>query len=339
MTDIKNILIDDTHGDLEKDLFKNHPQKTSLSGWFDIVEGKQVLHLSANNIRYDSIPGVNNVTYKTFLTYNGTSGYAKKVFSALIAEDKGKFDTHNVPVLKYDPNKVIDITDIDELDDVVIDIKMYNGTVDVISYHDGILRNGEKVYKAKSVIAYPTTIKKLPNISNDTVFLDGWYSFTQILFRNLVTGGAVIEGSFYAAPGDFIFKANASGLLGWDSAQELYTIKKADGSIVAQEANENYKEILFSLNESTGTSAQANNIYLHSQVLVTEELRDAITQEIVQASCKDANGCDFADWQKLVLKRISASIMFENELYENAQIIMESARDLCSNIDHSSPCP
>ena len=103
-----------------------------------------------------------------------------------------------------------------------------------------------------------------------------------------------------------------------------------------QVENVDYEELLFSLNETSGISAQANSIYLHSQILITDELRNSITKEIVHSAWEDKNGCDFADWQKLMLKRISASIMFENELYENAQTILESARISCSSGEYES---
>jgi hypothetical protein len=39
-----------------------------------------------------------------------------------------------------------------------------------------------------------------------------------------------------------------------------------------------YAQILFSLNETTGHCTR-NNIFIHSQILVTDQIRDAITAE------------------------------------------------------------
>ena len=327
--EISNILIDDTNGDLEKDLFKLHPDKEALSVWFGEQKDVRVLNFSTNNIRFDSIPNIEPSTYKTYLAYNGTLGYSKKVFSTVVEQDSGIFNRGAVPILTYNPNNIVNITDPELLEEKVIDIKMYNGQVDVITYSEGILVKGQKQYRAKAVRSFPTKIESLPNVSNDKVFLDGWYSYTHIIFRDVKNGDTIFKDSFYAI-GGFIFKASHEGIYEKDLSTGDNLVVNISGSYI-QEYNDDYEEVLFSLNEATGSSPKANNIFLHSQVLITDEIRDAILKEILcSAMCED-DGCEYADWQRLMLKRLGASVMFDNELYENAQIILESARAACAS--------
>jgi hypothetical protein len=59
----------------------------------------------------------------------------------VVKEIKGTFDSSNIPVLSFDPGMV---SRREMLDEVVIDIKMFNGSVDVLRYAQGELHNGEK---------------------------------------------------------------------------------------------------------------------------------------------------------------------------------------------------
>jgi hypothetical protein len=86
---------------------------------------------------------------------------------------------------------------------------------------------------------------------------------------------------------------------------------------------------LFQLNETTGTGAHGNNVFIHSQLLVTDQIRDAITAEAVSAAfAEPTDYVDFQNWQKLTLKK-PHRLCFRTA-FENAQIIMESAREICS---------
>jgi hypothetical protein len=58
-----------------------------------------------------------------------------KVFTTVVKEIKGTFDSSNIPVLSFDPGMV---SRPEMLDEVVIDIKMFNGSVDVPRYAQGV---------------------------------------------------------------------------------------------------------------------------------------------------------------------------------------------------------
>ena len=336
---IESILVQDTNGDLANDILKNDLDKEALSAWFTNIEGtdKKTINFSANNVRYDSIPNINGSTYVTFLTYNGSSGYKDKIFSTIVATDEGIFESGNVPILRYSPVEFDNISAMEHLDDVVVDIKMYNGTIDVLNYADarmgyGPLTKGSNGYIVKSRRSFPTKIDVLPNIRGKRVYMDGWYTYTQVIFRDIVDGDDIVEGNYYSKEGK-IYKASAYGRYYMDNDYSGVVIRTSDGIPVddglVRASTFTYEDILFSLNETADISPQGNSVFLHSQVLITEELRYAILQEIIDVACKEKIGCDFMEWQKLQLKRISASIMFENGMFEKAQIILESAREAC----------
>ena len=331
---IKNINIFDTHGELSEDLFKNHPDTSALSAWFTGTEENKILNFSTNNIRYASIPSINETTYLTFLTYNGSSGAPNRLFSTVVAEDSGVFDVNNVPVLQYSPNDMYEVVrdgNADTFKDMMLDIKMYNGSIDVLNYADTRMSHGplskySKDYIVTSRRSFPTHVSALPNMEASRIFLDGWYSYTNILFRSLVDGDRVFKDSFYGSNG-FIFKASDDGT--YRNAEHGATIIVEGGTSVHQVSNTDYEEILFSLNEATGISPQSNNVYLHSQVLVLEEIRQAIIDEVVEAACNCDIGCQLMDWQQLTLNRVAAYVMFENGLFDKAQSIIESSRGMC----------
>lgn len=340
--EIPSVLISDTNGNLSEDLFKIHIDNPAITSWFtDAVAEKRTLNVSLNNVRLDSIPNIANSTYKTFLAYNGTLGYSNKVFSTVVLESSGIFDSNNMPTIVYNPSEVSMPAAVD-LDEAVIDIKMYNGTVDILRYSEGILNTGEKSYFVKSVRSFPTVITGLPNVSGNRVFMDGWYSYTTIIFRNIAVGALVVKDTFYGIEG-FIFKASDNGQMFKNATTgDIVILRAGDNTVaqgVVQKNNEDYEQMLFSLNETTGISAQANNVYIHSQLMVTDELRDAITAEAVDAAYMDQEDyVDFQTWQKLTLKRMAASVMFQNGLFENAQIILESARAMCTSGKYNTNC-
>jgi hypothetical protein len=86
---------------------------------------------------------------------------------------------------------------------------------------------------------------------------------------------------------------------------------------------------LFQLNETTGTRTHGNNVFIHSQLLVTDQIRDAITAEAVSAAF--AEPTDYVDFQrqKLTLKRMAASVMFQNGLLRTLKLLW-NLLEICS---------
>jgi hypothetical protein len=323
----------DTSGELGSDMLKIYCDKSAAVA--SLVPGdnnKRVLNISLGNVKSTSIPGIKNANYVSFLTYNGTLGYNKKVFSTVVSVNKGAFDPASPPVLVYNPDNFARPC-AEDLPEVVMEIKLYNGTVDVLRYSEGRLSGGEKEYNVMAR-SYPTVITELPNASGSQVFIDGWYSFTSIIFRELLDSSVVIANDIYNMNG-FIFKATDNGKVFW--REKKVVIETDKGVIVPQAETADYIEILHSLTGTSGVSAQSRSIYVHTQLMVTDRLRDAITEEAVKAAFADPTDyVEFQTWQKLTLKRTSAYIMFENGLFEKAQIILESARAICVEKKYNS---
>ena len=329
--EIKNILVRDDKGQLAEEAFKLDPSLNSLSVKFDpAVTDTRVLTFKPDNVDFASIPNINPSTYQIFLTYNGSLGYTDRIFSTVIEQDSGVFDTANIPETVYNPNDVNAVTDSEVLQDVVVEISMFNGVVDVLNYSEGHLNVGNKDYIVKSRRAFPTYIHTMPNVSLNRVFLDGWYSYTMIVYRDSVVGDAVVKDSYYAVEG-FIFKASKDGILGYDAVEDKYYIDTIGGRREYEVENHDYEGQMFQLNNSSGLGGQAGTVFLHSQVLITDDIRDAIIAEVVEIACQNISGCEFMDWQKLTMKRMAAYVMFENGMYEKAQVIIESARKMCLN--------
>jgi hypothetical protein len=105
--DIPSVLISDTNGSLASDLFKIHVDNPTISASLtDEVSKSRMLTVALDNVRLDSVPNIHNSTYKIFLAYNGTLGYSNKVFTTVVKEIKGTFDSSNIPVLSFDPGMV-----------------------------------------------------------------------------------------------------------------------------------------------------------------------------------------------------------------------------------------
>jgi hypothetical protein len=190
--DIPSVLISDTNGSLASDLFKIHVDNPTISASLtDEVSKSRMLTVALDNVRLDSVPNIHNSTYKIFLAYNGTLGYSNKVFTTVVKEIKGTFDSSNIPVLSFDPGMVSRPQSM--LDEVVIDIKMFNGSVDVLRYAQGELHNGENILR-KRVRAYPTQITGMPNMVGDKVIMDG-YSYTAIILK-YSWGATVVKDTF-----------------------------------------------------------------------------------------------------------------------------------------------
>lgn len=336
-----NILIEDTNGDLKRDVYKIYVDLPAIDASLSAERGeKRKLSIALNNVRLDSVANIKEATYKTFLAYNGTLDYAKKVFSTVVSESKGIFDINNYPVITFNPSDMT-IPERDSLENVVIDIKMYNGTVDVLRYAEGVLNTGEKSYYVKSSRSYPTVVDKMPNCSGNKVFMDGWYSYTTIIFRHIELGYPMVKGTFYGLDG-FIFKASDDGVINKNTNGKIVVVRAGDKTVndgIIQKENSNYEDLLFSLNEVSGVASNASCVYIHSQLLIRDQLVDAITEEAVSAAFLDPEDyVDFQNWQKLTLKKTAAEVMFKNGLFESAQIIMESARALCTAGKYNTNC-
>jgi hypothetical protein len=84
---------------------------------------------------------------------------------------------------------------------------------------------------------------------------------------------------------EFIFKASDNGQLYIDAATNNKVILRPGDNTTAQAAvqqkNEDYTQLLFQ--RDYRNRAHGNNVFIHSQLLVTDQIRDAIAEAVSAA--------------------------------------------------------
>ena len=351
--EIKSIEIQDTSGELINRKWRGGSTHSVVRSWFDEDENmSRRLNVSPANLRMSTVFGRQaHSTYVAYLAYNGTNSTSSRIFRNIVAQETGVVDVSAAPVLSYSPNG-LEMPAKEDLDDVVIDIKLHTGQADILEYREGSLSRGGKSYGIKAVHSYPATVTTLPNAEQNTVYFDGWYTYDFITFRDLETGVSEVVADMYYSFEGLVFKASISGkfyALGEIGNRSLYVKPVEDQdqdqqgdqdtdeedfikqSSSVQDTDIEYLDLIMNLKNSDGVGDAYNHAYLETQLLITDEIRDAITKEILcAATCKDGVGSTLGAWQKLTLKRQAAAIMFYNELFRNAQVIIESSRKMCN---------
>lgn len=369
--DIKSIEIQDTSGTLSDPIWRTGSTPTATTAWFseDTSKSRQ-LSVAPMAIKFGHVINkAEKYTQLSYLAYNGTNSTSTRTFRNVVASSSTVFDYKTLPILTYSPNG-LEVPDYDDLDDVVIDIKLHTGQADILEYREGSLSRSGKSYNIKAVHSYPATITTLPNVEYNKVYLDGWYTYDFIMYRDIVSGiTKLTEGVYYAYRG-YVFKASVEGyFIAVDTGEGTYslyivankptvetetqsvsrtqqswiplnddvqmssdeeTVLVASGA-TKQTIDIDYLDVIMNLKNSDGVGEAFNHAYVESQLLITDEIRDAITEELIcEVMCNDDVGTTFTPWQKLTTKRNAAAVMFYNELFRNAQVIIESSRKLCN---------
>lgn len=342
--DIKSIEIKDTNGSLAENMWKTTVNEPSVSAYFTESDNrKRVLNILPGNVNFITTGGDNDkgLSYKIYLMYNGTLSTKDKLYKTSLSESSGVLNRNTPPVTTYSPDGMPKLS-LEEMQEEVIqlNIKMHTGVVDVLEYQEGAITRGNKTYNVKAIHNYPMIITEMPNIEKNVVFMDGWYTYTFVMFRDVVSRYTlVIKGDYYAYEGT-VFKASRSGIVAVTDEGDIFIVDSnlsfnATDNFKGLDASElqgdggDYMDFRLQMDQRDGVGDNYNHSYVESQLLVTDELRDAITREIMCSAASDDTGCDFANWQRLTLKRQAAVIMFWNELYRNAQTLIESSRKLC----------
>ena len=342
---IKSIEIMDTHGSLKEPGVKHEEDRPALTGWFENEAGKRVLKLSPGNLYFEKLNGPpGKVTYKQILQYNGTLSTSTKTFVQTLVDESMEATQFIAPVLTYSPNGLI-LPDMEYIDEMVLDLSFHTGQADVLEYKEGSLTQGEKTYKANVFRhGYPAVIAEFPNVEDELVYLDGWYTYTFIRFIDVENYSPAVKGEFYAYNGT-VMEASKSGKF-WVRGSDIFILPTWIGTATSEDINteanntlpevemgkspEDISNLRYKTLSLEGVGGKYSRAMLDSQVLITDEIRDAIVKEVLCTAKNDvSSACDFADWQKLTLKREAAFVMFENELFRNAQKIIESSRRVC----------
>ncbi|MCK5788260.1 MAG: hypothetical protein KAH32_04650 [Chlamydiia bacterium] len=318
------VCVKDTHGALAYDILKHDIEDQSIKA--EDKEGE--LYITYKNINYLSIPGVDprELTYKFYLTYNGTNG-RNSLYTTLLMEKESILDISSPPIFIYSPEgfskKYVETPE--ELEN--LDITYYTNEANILQFKPVVSHCDGSTTLTVMSHNYPHSIKYPPNISNQRINYDGWYTATYAVFKNLVKDDYVTKGALYS---------NA-GIVG--KAKDFGEVFIEDGIAYFTEDEEaleeiTYEEFILAANNLTGIESNSSGHIVNSQILVTKDINTNIIESLTNINSSYTDDCDtlceIADWQKLQQKRIASCILFKEGAYKKAQVIMESARKSCS---------
>lgn len=345
--DIKSIEVIDTNGSLMDESNKHITSAEAVSARFVETEGARVIEFSPDNVDFGVFAYSDGVTFKQVLQYNGTLSSNKKVFQQTLVDETFAPQEILAPTLMYNPGNV-KAFDVETVDDIIVELDMHNGTssmLNVLGFKSDDLVGGEKSYSAVSVHTYPTTIKRLPNVENNNVYLDGWYSYTFIGFNDVKFKQDVSKGTYYGSNG-MVFKASTSGRIYLDqmgvyilpadmfASGGTISIEGADPEVSMDiDGDASWAELRIGLKTADSAWSNYSHAFVDSQILITDEIRDAMVKEALCVAGKTKTSTAmFHDWQAITVKRQAAFVLFQNELFKHAQKVIESSRGLCSNM-------
>lgn len=355
----ESVEIRDSNGSLCDFKYKIFPERSAVSYKFDDKRDMRTLILSPDNIAYDRIQSPReNHTYKQVLQYNGTLNSTDRIFQQILVDETSSVGTLAAPEIRYTPTMVKGF-DSEEMSNYVTDLMIHEDLCVSLNYKQGDLTRGGKTYRTVPTYLYPAEIRKWPNTENDTVYLDGWYTYTFINFIDVEAGDVINDGTYFGYAGN-VYKAKVE-FLGEAvillANKGVYIVPRVIyneyvGGLIdiaaihlrGIEVHENiidndtatWEDLRANLQAYDGIGGTYHASFLDTQILITDELMDATVHEVL---CASANGvktlCDVEDWQTLSMKRKAALVMFENGLYRNAQVIIESTRKMCNaKIEH-----
>ena len=317
------VCVKDTHGALAYDILKHDIEDQAASA--KDVDG--ALHITYSNINYLSIPGAipTELTYKFYLTYNGTNG-RNALYSTVVMDEEGELDITALPEFIYTPEgfsqKIEDMPQ--ELEN--LDITYYTNEANILQFKPVVSHCDGSVTLTVMRHTYPHSVKYPPNVSNQRVNYDGWYTATYAVFKDLQDGDNVVKDSLYSYKG-VVGKARANGTVFTDNGK-VYIANMVEALVEIS-----YEEFILYSNNLTGIESNAPGHIANSQLLVTRDINSAIIESVkeVNASYSDDcdNLCEIGDWQKLQQKRIASCILFKEGSFKKAQVVIESSRKSC----------
>ena len=332
--DIKSIETLDTHGVLSEPTYKINKDESAISAVFKNDEkfSSRSVFIRPSNIDHNMVESpLNEVTFLQVLEYNGTLDTNTKTFKQMLEFKISEGVGADVPYLEYMPGESTRLVADETIEDVVVDIAMHSGMADVLQYSEGVLSQGGKSYYVKAKHSYPTIITRFPNSDSLTTFLDGWYSYVYVRMQDIIFGMQVIKG-YYSSYRGMIFKASHGGYIDIfkDEIFIRYTLTGEETAEVAI-SKKDWQDFRMNIQSRDGVGSNYNHAFVESQMLITDEIRDSILQEILcEAKSCILNTCAVTDWQRLTMARQAAYVMFENKLFRNAQQIIESTRKMCN---------
>jgi len=330
--EVKNTYDKDTHGGLTSELLKIDPEDSCLTSSVSLTDtGNLKLTTVYNNIDYSAITAGNseNFTYRYFLSYLGTMG-RKQLYSQLLNDETGVLDKSTPPRFEYVQGE-LQYTPGTQPSDVILNVDFRTREANILKFKMGIPLGGNSApFQAVYRLAYPYHMDMLPNRAKNKDYFDGWYKQVLVIFRDVLDGELATKGKLYGYKGTSGL-ASISGVFVEQDGKLLIRGKEC-GKLYDAFIDGTYEENMLSISELTGIETLAKGIFADTQTLLMPEINQGIINELKDISlnpvCDDK--CSIADWQKLQQKKLGAFIHFTEGNFRKAQVILESARTVCS---------
>jgi hypothetical protein len=342
-----------TSGTLKDPLYRIDPNFENVSLVWS--EDEETLTLVDYNLDYNLLSFQNNNRYvkKTFLTYNGKSCESHEMMETVLIESSNEKDGNAVPIPGYcNSNEWIytprdfnynwdfkEFTNIKDYSNKPYDYSQGFTVVKQFLTSGANITPGGPAYTAFYRAPHLTSF--LPaNVENNRIYTDGWYTSYVIACQVWLNSGnppAYGKGDIVYHDQQQRFYKNLTGNQGYLITDPAFPnavpeIKKPNPEDWSPDVTfEDWMTLLrkYSIMSTTGSAIK----FVETQHLVTAELNKAILSELkCQCNCcdkPDFNMSYMLSYMKLMQKRLGAYVLFNDEIFHEAQCVVESSRRIC----------
>jgi len=339
-----------TSGSLKDSIYRIDPNFENVSLVWS--EDEENLTLVDYNLNYNlmSFPSSNLYAKKVFLTYNGKSCESKEMLETVLVESSSELDANYIPGYAnstewiYTPKDFSynwdfkEFTNIADYSNKPYDYSQGFTVVKQFLTSGANLTPGTPAYTA--FYRAPHLVSFLPaNVENNRIYTDGWYTSYVIAAKVWPTTGTApvySKGDIVYYQGQQKFYLNLTGNAGSLVTDTSYpptpVIKKPNPEDWSSNVTfEHWATLLKKYANITTTGSPIQ--FIETQHLVTAELNKAILSELkCQCNCCDKPGFNMSHmmtYMKLMQKRLGAYVLFNDEIFHEAQCVLESSRKLC----------
>jgi hypothetical protein len=326
----------DTHGALTYDVLKHDKEAPAVIAHDD----NENLIMSYSNIDYASIPGLspNHTSYLFFLTYNGTNKRNKMLFSTILLQETGILDIFSPPSFTYSVNGEVNkyIEGCPECDQTIIDINFYTREANILRFNtDPGLCTTDQNRIPNIRYTYPFKVTVAPNVEDNEVQYDGWYTATFAVIKDIYDEANVLKGDIIGYNGK-VYLVPVDGEFAASENEGVKDVIISPDGVTHELFDITYEQFILAANGLLDFNTGTTTLVANSQILVTKRINETIIDEVKKVNtdytgCETYNLCSIDSWQKMQQKRIAAYILWLESNFNRAQIVVESARESCRN--------
>jgi len=318
----------------------------------------RALTLVDYNLDYNFLPhkfaytlNGSGIVKKTFLTYNGKNCETGQMLETVLIESNSELDANYIPGYansnewKYTPadfNYNPEFKEFTNIADYANQPYDYSQGFTVVKQFltsgGNITPGSQSPYTA--FYRVPTLTSFLPsNVENNRIYTDGWYTSYVIACRtwssyNFTTTNLPSKGDIVYHNNKFYKNVTGLGVSLVQDPKVPTTTVWLIPDPAHWSAEVSFADWLEFIKHYDSVLASNKCYYIETQHLVTAELNEAILSELkCQCSCCDNPDFDTSKilaYMKLMQKRLGAYVLFNEEIFHEAQCVVESSRQICS---------